>query len=178
MTPRSAGFDKVVSTKTSSSVKPTKAPSASTTSNTIGSRSTISSLSKKRPRSSSLSESPPPSKRPATAPSDAGLRAEIWKLFGKDRTTYVQNDVISDDEDMEADARALEREEKRRFVTCSGLCVGTTDSDGFTVLVLLRRRRKKPWPQSGGTRKRNAGGRRRRKCASEGVDLTFESIRV
>jgi protein SPT2 len=41
---------------------------------------------------------------------------EIWKLFGKDRRTYIQRDVFSDDEDMEVDAGILEREELRRSV--------------------------------------------------------------
>jgi len=46
-------------------------------------------------------------------PSSNSLRSEIWKLFGKDRTAYTQIDVLSDDEDMEADALALETEELR-----------------------------------------------------------------
>jgi len=32
-------------------------------------------------------------------------------MFGKNRDAYVRKDVFSDDEDMEADATALEREE-------------------------------------------------------------------
>ncbi|KAH9928661.1 uncharacterized protein B0H18DRAFT_1084404 [Fomitopsis serialis] len=38
---------------------------------------------------------------------------QIWSLFGKDRSRYVVADVMSDDEDMEAGASDLEREEKR-----------------------------------------------------------------
>lgn len=34
-------------------------------------------------------------------------------MFGKDRGSYVRKDVLSDDEDMEADARILEKEELR-----------------------------------------------------------------
>ncbi|KAH7912794.1 hypothetical protein BJ138DRAFT_1082877 [Hygrophoropsis aurantiaca] len=71
---------------------------------------------KKRPRSESFSPSPPPSKRRAPHESQSSLGAEIWKIFGKDRNSYVQNDILSDDEDMEADATALEREEMRRLV--------------------------------------------------------------
>lgn len=70
---------------------------------------------KKRPRSPSLSLSPPPSKRRAASPENS-LRSEIWKLFGKDRNSYVARDVLSDDEDMEADASALMKEELRRLV--------------------------------------------------------------
>lgn len=69
--------------------------------------------SKKRPRSLSRSESPPP-KRRADSPADA-IRSEIWKLFGKDRTTYVSRDIDSDDDDMEADASAVMKEEQRRL---------------------------------------------------------------
>lgn len=68
--------------------------------------------SRKRPRSLTRSESPPP-KRRADSPADA-IRSEIWKLFGKDRTTYVARDIDSDDDDMEADASVLMKEELRR----------------------------------------------------------------
>lgn len=34
-------------------------------------------------------------------------------MFGKDRNKYVKRDVMSDDEEMEADAIALQREEFR-----------------------------------------------------------------
>ncbi|KAI0246978.1 hypothetical protein BJV78DRAFT_1295921 [Lactifluus subvellereus] len=50
-----------------------------------------------------------PRKR-APGPSN-GIQDEIWKIFGRDRSKYVSRDVLSDEEDMEADARALEREE-------------------------------------------------------------------
>ncbi|KAG2369137.1 hypothetical protein BDR07DRAFT_853435 [Suillus spraguei] len=68
---------------------------------------------KKRPRSPSSSLSPPPPKRrPASAEVDS-YSNEIWKLFGKDRSKYVEQDVYSDDEDMEVGAGVLEREELR-----------------------------------------------------------------
>ncbi|KAF7375257.1 Member of major facilitator superfamily multidrug-dha1 sub-family [Mycena sanguinolenta] len=90
---------------------------------------------KKRPRSLSLSRSasPPPPKRshlapgssnplpprshsPRAGPSTSALSEEIWGLFGKNKASYVARDVFSDSEDdddmMEADASALEREEK------------------------------------------------------------------
>ncbi|OBZ72442.1 Protein ZINC INDUCED FACILITATOR-LIKE 1 [Grifola frondosa] len=69
---------------------------------------------KKRPRSPSLSASPPPRKRHLSdGPSQNDISSEIWKLFGKDRSSYIQRDVMSDEEDMEADAMDLEQEELR-----------------------------------------------------------------
>ena len=56
-----------------------------------------------------------PRKR-APAPSN-GIQDEIWKIFGRDRSKYVARNVMSDDEDMEADVVALEREEFVRYVT-------------------------------------------------------------
>jgi len=65
--------------------------------------------------SSSLSPSPPPSKRRPTSGAAAAPRNDIssaiWQMFGKDRSKYVNQDTFSDDEDMEADASAMEREE-------------------------------------------------------------------
>ena len=61
--------------------------------------------------------SPPPTKRRAAdSRSGADWRSEIWGLFGKNRDAYVAKDVVSDDEDMEADADALAKEEFRRLV--------------------------------------------------------------
>ena len=71
---------------------------------------------KKRPRSPSLSESPPPSAKRRASPQVSDIRAEIWKMFGKDRSMYVQGDIFSDDEDMEAGASVLEKEERIRLV--------------------------------------------------------------
>ncbi|KAF9065832.1 hypothetical protein BDP27DRAFT_1331445, partial [Rhodocollybia butyracea] len=51
------------------------------------------------------------SEEPDDGPLDvSGL---IWDIMGKNRSQYVNMDVFSDDEDMEVDASALEREEKR-----------------------------------------------------------------
>lgn len=104
--------------------KPSKAPAsrpkaASTPKATSGTRPTP--PSRKRTRSESLSDdsdsyaSPPKRRQPAA--SHSSVSDEIWKLFGKDRSRYVEKDVFSDDEDMEADATALEMEEYRRLVT-------------------------------------------------------------
>lgn len=68
---------------------------------------------KKRPRSPSLSLSPPPPKRRPVSADGESYSNEIWKLFGKDRSKYVEQDVYSDDEDMEVGAGVLEREELR-----------------------------------------------------------------
>jgi protein SPT2 len=57
-----------------------------------------------------------PPKRAAGASS--GIQDEIWKIFGRDRSKYMSRTVMSDDEDMEADMTALEREELTRFVPC------------------------------------------------------------
>lgn len=68
---------------------------------------------KKRPRSPSSSLSPPPPKRRPVPADGESYSNEIWKLFGKDRSKYVEQDVYSDDEDMEVGAGVLEREELR-----------------------------------------------------------------
>lgn len=81
--------------------------------------------SHKRSRSLSLSDSDPPSPRPSKkriVPQEPPRNAysnEIWKMFGKNRDAYVRKDVFSDDEDMEADASILEREEYERLVLLS-----------------------------------------------------------
>jgi len=104
-----------------------------------------SSLGAKYPRSSSLtkkttlgSSAPPSNKRTRSPPSaydgsdsdseydrrphkrtagvSNGFQDEIWQIFGRDRSKYVSRNVLSDDEDMEADIRALEREELTRCV--------------------------------------------------------------
>jgi len=97
--------------KVATTVKPMKGSSSSGA--TTNGRSNIS--GKKRPRSlsrSESSESPPPYKRrPASSELD-NLGDTIWKMFGRERNNYVGMDVLSDDEDMEADATILEKEEK------------------------------------------------------------------
>ncbi|KAI0027643.1 hypothetical protein K488DRAFT_90617 [Vararia minispora EC-137] len=81
----------------------------------LSDRTTRMTQTKKRARSSSFDSydsdigSPPPRRKPK--PSD--LQAEIWSIFGKKRDTYVSRDVYSDDEDMEANALDVEKEEKR-----------------------------------------------------------------
>ncbi|TCD70202.1 hypothetical protein EIP91_004382 [Steccherinum ochraceum] len=71
------------------------------------------SLPRKRPRSPSSSISPPPAKRRPVGNQGASssISTAIWAMFGKDRNTYVSRDIDSDEDDMEADARDLEREE-------------------------------------------------------------------
>jgi len=75
--------------------------------------------SKKRPRSESRSVSPPPKKRALSAVEkeeklSENISSAIWSMFGKKRDKYTGMDVFSDDEDMEADADDLEREEMFR----------------------------------------------------------------
>ncbi|KAF8896547.1 hypothetical protein BD779DRAFT_593512 [Infundibulicybe gibba] len=70
------------------------------------------SFSKKRTRSPSRSPTPPPYKKRALSPELTNdISSTIWQMFGKKRDNYVGMDVLSDDEDMEADATLLEREE-------------------------------------------------------------------
>ena len=74
---------------------------------------------KKRPRSEGRSESPPPKKRALSAVEkeeklSENISSAIWSMFGKKRDKYTGMDVFSDDEDMEADADDLEREEMFR----------------------------------------------------------------
>ena len=40
----------------------------------------------------------------------------IWNIFGRNRDEYVSRDIFSDDEDMEADASCVAREEAIRLV--------------------------------------------------------------
>lgn len=104
--------------KSSLSAKPSRPSSSLANKGTSGSSV---SLPKKRARtppsaysgSGSDSEYDRPRKR-VPAPSN-GIQDEIWKIFGRDRSKYVARDVVSDDEDMEADAVALEREEFVRY---------------------------------------------------------------
>ena len=110
-----------------------------------------SSAGKKHRRSESYSEdeeeydSPPSKKRYAPTAQD-DYRSEIWKLFGKDRSSYVNNTVDSDEEDMEADAMDLEREEMRRFVvvtSCGSPCVLISARVPWLALASLGRRMSK-----------------------------------
>ena len=85
-----------------------------------------SSAGKKHRRSESFSEDEeeydsPPSKKRYAPPAQGDYRSEIWKLFGKNRSAYVNDMVDSDEDDMEADAMDLEMEELRRFVVFKSL---------------------------------------------------------
>lgn len=98
---------------------PEKAPVRPSASSNRSSSKLPSSAMKKRQRSGSLSDSPPPHKKRPQAPQQNSISSEIWKLFGKDRNTYVARDVFSDDEgsdDMEVGAREVEHEEAYRSV--------------------------------------------------------------
>ena len=74
---------------------------------------------RKRQRSLSYDSPPPPKRR--SLPPESGSRlgndisTTIWKMFGKDRSRVMANDVYSDDEDMEADAMDLFDEEQERL---------------------------------------------------------------
>jgi hypothetical protein len=85
-------------------------------------------------------------------------------MFGRKRDKYVEMDVFSDEEDMEADADALEREEIFRLVCDLSAChlrvVLTVCVP--PALVLRRERTCRLSRKSDDTRKRNAGARRRR----------------
>ena len=77
--------------------------------------------SKKRPLSEGHSESPPSKKRALSAVEkeeklSENISSAIWSMLGKKKDKYTGMDVFSDDEDMEADADDLEREEMFRWV--------------------------------------------------------------
>ncbi|KAF9468191.1 hypothetical protein BDZ94DRAFT_1247415 [Collybia nuda] len=108
-TPRTGTVDKHASLKaTTPAAKPLKHSASSA----ISANARNAPSAKKRPRSISRSESPPPYKKRARSPDDNDIGNTIWKMFGRDRNAYVGMDVLSDDEDMEADATILEKEEK------------------------------------------------------------------
>lgn len=146
--------------------------------------------SKKRPRSPDDEISQPPIKRrasnasrpvaPASRPTAAPSRpsttasrssalpndvvdisSEIWSIFGKDKKSYTARDVLSDDEDMEADAQSVLKEEARRFVTSLlWKVVAVSRTSCYSVPVSLTRRMRLPLPRSDGAKKRRGGGRR------------------
>lgn len=93
------------------------------------------------------------------------LSSTIWSIFGRKRDRYVGMDVFSDDEDMEVDARVLEREEK--FRSAIFICCETLSSDALMIVLSLvpALRRRRIWrrlKKSDDMRRRNAGARRRR----------------
>jgi hypothetical protein len=153
------------------------APAATSTSSyrpSSAAASTTAHQRSKRPRSPSLSESPPPpplKKRASSRPRHDGagemdISQEIWKLFGKDRRAYISRDVLSDDEDMEADATILEREEKMRsvlFIKCLHGIWMNSDLCAFDIVPVSRsEKRCWLWKTNAGTKRRNASARRRR----------------
>ncbi|KAF8071624.1 hypothetical protein FPV67DRAFT_1482071 [Lyophyllum atratum] len=97
----------------SSKTAPGKSSKATASSSAGGVGRSTGFAGKKRPRSLSPSDdeslSPPSPKRHNNS---SVLGDTIWRMFGRERNSYVSKDVFSDDEDMEADATLLEREEK------------------------------------------------------------------
>lgn len=83
-------------------------------------------------------------------------------MFGRDRNSYVGMDVLSDDEDMEADATILEKEEKMRFILA--LTIYTVIAEVLSALVPALRRRRTSWhsKKSDAVKRKNVGARRRR----------------
>ncbi|KAG6896034.1 hypothetical protein C0992_010756 [Termitomyces sp. T32_za158] len=120
-TPLKAVVSKAQNVKASSAnSKPSTSSTKSISLNTskasigVGGVKSSASVGKKRPRSPSLSEgSDSDSVSPPRRQAGSGYSNAIWQMFGKDRDRYISRDVFSDDEDMEADATALEREELR-----------------------------------------------------------------
>lgn len=113
-TPQSKGADSFQSLKTEVKSKSTSifTPSMKSQASKPSSAARSAGPTKKRPRSPSSLSPPPPKRRPASTEVES-YSNEIWKLFGKDRSKYVEQDVYSDEEDMEVDAGVLEREELR-----------------------------------------------------------------
>ncbi|KAG1804731.1 uncharacterized protein HD556DRAFT_1325819 [Suillus plorans] len=113
-TSQSKGADSSQSLKTEVKSKSTSifTPSMKSQASKPSSAARSTGPTKKRPRSPSSLSPPPPKRRPASTEVES-YSNEIWKLFGKDRSKYVEQDVYSDEEDMEVDAGVLEREELR-----------------------------------------------------------------
>lgn len=139
--------------------------------------------SRKRTRSVSLSDDSdsygsPPKRRPPPS-SHPSVGEEIWKMFGKDRSQYVERDVFSDDEDMEADATAMEMEEYRRLATLAFAPYLSGDRHlrmlkrltwHQSVHAWLRKRTRPPWQKRIDASKKNAARRRRRRCENGAHD--------
>jgi len=95
---------KTVKCSLPSSQPSTKAPTSHST------------LPRKRTRSESRSESPPLKRRGYVEEDDevpGNISSMIWNMFGRNRDRYMSMDVFSDEEDMEADATTVAREEAR-----------------------------------------------------------------
>jgi len=80
-------------------------------------------------------------------------------MFGKKRDKYTGMDVFSDDEDMEADADDLEREEMFRWVYLGG-CLKPSDIL-LLVRVSPRGRMRKHLRRNVDTKRRSVNARRR-----------------
>ena len=90
-------------------------------------------------------------------------------MFGKDRSSYVDRDIFSDDEDMEADAFDVEFEEMQRSVLLAlrlvKSCVHTAEP--VAVPGLLSVKTTLPCKRRNATRRKSgARGRRRRNAAT------------
>jgi protein SPT2 len=122
---------------------PTSKPSKAAPANGKQATSSTFASTKKRPRSYSQPASPPPFKKRQLSDDedneyderDSNLKSAIWEIFGKSRDKYVSKDVFSDDEDMEADATILEKEEARRFVAT--VVQGSRDPWLLTVVFFI-----------------------------------------
>jgi hypothetical protein len=96
-------------------------------------------------------------------------------MFGKDRASYIKQNVISDDEDMEVDARFLEKEELRRSVIPPYVSFFVTlhaEPRTFTVHAWRGKRKRPPWKLKGATKKIKGGGKWKRNCKRSVVDAT------
>lgn len=83
---------------------------------------------------------------------------------------------MSDDEDMEADARDLEREEMYRSVLgVAHFELIFMDVGVFLVLALRVEKMRRPWRQKRGTKRRSAGARRKRRLASVVTNSSSDS---
>lgn len=170
--PASAPADRQSGTSKAPTSKPSKAAPAN------GKQATFSTSAstKKRPRSYSPPASPPLSKKRQLSDDedngydegDSNLKSVIWGIFGRNRDKYVSKDVFSDDEEMEADATILEKEEAMRLVAT--VIQGSRDpwlltvffSVCFIVLKSPREKRRGRWRKNDNMKRRNVGARRRR----------------
>lgn len=121
---------------------------------------------KKRPRSTSRSESPPP-KRRVPSPGLGTISSQIWEIFGRKRDDYVGKDVLSDDDEMEADATLMEREEKQRLGWIGFFVIRFSfNISGDLVPASPKEKNSRLWRRSDATKKRNAGAAKRRRLVS------------
>ena len=147
-------------------LKPTN-PKPSTVNLIRTSSATAPSPTKKRPRSPSADTPPPPAKRrPAASSSrvEADIGNEIWSIFGKDKRSYLARDVLSDDEDMEADAESVLKEELIRCVHRLPFVCRTLGPQPLSRIIAVLashiRRMSSPSLRRRNMKKRRGGGRR------------------